>query len=221
MLELEWEHRLLSDHPHRVVMLGGYTGVGKTQLLRQMKSQGCQVIDLEALASHSGSCFGNLEEQQQANPADFVDSIYQQWKSFSSRKVVWVEYERNYIGQLQVPPLFFRKIHQGQLIVLHDSRKRRVDRIVKDYAHHEQEAILFAASKIRKKIGWENYETFCKCVQCFQFHRAVEVVIDYYDKAYEYGMDYSTYSTVSDYYMDGENDDSLHYLLTIDQELEV
>jgi tRNA 2-selenouridine synthase len=40
-------------------ILGGYTGSGKTELLHALKQKGETVIDLEALAGHKGSAFGN------------------------------------------------------------------------------------------------------------------------------------------------------------------
>nr|HPK39887.1 hypothetical protein [Bacteroidales bacterium] len=46
--------------PHPLKVLGGLTGSGKTERLREMAGAGEQVIDLEGLAGHKGSAFGNL-----------------------------------------------------------------------------------------------------------------------------------------------------------------
>ena len=45
-------------------ILGGMTGVGKTQILQAMR-QGAQVVDLEGRAGHLGSAFGNLDRTPQ------------------------------------------------------------------------------------------------------------------------------------------------------------
>src|SRR5665647_934776 len=44
-------------------ILGGYTGSGKTEILKEMQRQGKRVIDLEGLAHHKGSAFGALGEK--------------------------------------------------------------------------------------------------------------------------------------------------------------
>jgi len=41
-------------------ILGGYTGSGKTETLKQLKKNGATVIDLEEIAIHKGSAFGNI-----------------------------------------------------------------------------------------------------------------------------------------------------------------
>ncbi|HWC52089.1 MAG TPA: rhodanese-like domain-containing protein, partial [Chitinophagaceae bacterium] len=40
-------------------ILGGFTGSGKTELLRSLEQKGAAVVDLEEIAKHKGSAFGN------------------------------------------------------------------------------------------------------------------------------------------------------------------
>ena len=47
-------------HPFQLKILGGYTGSGKTELLNALKEKGERVVDLEAIAGHKGSAFGNI-----------------------------------------------------------------------------------------------------------------------------------------------------------------
>ncbi|MFM9625823.1 tRNA 2-selenouridine(34) synthase MnmH, partial [Streptomyces turgidiscabies] len=46
------------DYP--ITIIGGYTGSGKTELLSALAAKGAAIIDLEAIACHKGSAFGNL-----------------------------------------------------------------------------------------------------------------------------------------------------------------
>ncbi|MFX5506295.1 GTP-binding protein, partial [Acinetobacter baumannii] len=46
------------DYP--ITIIGGYTGSGKTELLSALAAKGTAIIDLEAIACHKGSAFGNL-----------------------------------------------------------------------------------------------------------------------------------------------------------------
>ena len=53
-------HQFTSVYKFKVI--AGYTGTGKTELLHSLKQQGETIIDLEGLAKHKGSSFGNLLE---------------------------------------------------------------------------------------------------------------------------------------------------------------
>ncbi|MFO0412655.1 MAG: tRNA 2-selenouridine(34) synthase MnmH, partial [bacterium] len=46
--------------PHRLTLLDGPTGSGKTALLEALAERGVQTLDLEALAAHRGSLFGAM-----------------------------------------------------------------------------------------------------------------------------------------------------------------
>ena len=46
--------------PFNLKILGGYTGSGKTELLKTLKEKGERIIDLEGIAGHKGSAFGNI-----------------------------------------------------------------------------------------------------------------------------------------------------------------
>ena len=50
----------LYDTPiaHPFILLDGDTGTAKTALLQRLRSRGVQILDLEALAGHRGSLFG-------------------------------------------------------------------------------------------------------------------------------------------------------------------
>ena len=48
-----------------LVVVGGYSGSGKTAMRRALACDGQQVVDLEGLAQHKGSAFGSLGEPLQ------------------------------------------------------------------------------------------------------------------------------------------------------------
>ena len=60
----------------KFVVLGGKTGSGKTEILKQLASLGEQVIDLEALANHKGSAFGALGEEPQPRVEQFENNLF-------------------------------------------------------------------------------------------------------------------------------------------------
>ena len=52
--------RTYFSKPLHLIVIGGMTGSGKTEVLEAIASLGKQVIDLEGLAGHKGSAFGNI-----------------------------------------------------------------------------------------------------------------------------------------------------------------
>ena len=52
-------------NPLHLIVLGGKTGSAKTAILQALQQQGEQIIDLEKLANHKGSAFGQLGEDPQ------------------------------------------------------------------------------------------------------------------------------------------------------------
>ena len=63
------------ERPFKLRVLGGLTGSGKTDYLKNLKQSGVQVIDLEALANHRGSAFGCLSMPTQPTVEHFENSL--------------------------------------------------------------------------------------------------------------------------------------------------
>ena len=53
----QWRRQAFKIGP-QIRVLSGYSGSGKTEILKQLKDHGHQVINLEELATHKGSVFG-------------------------------------------------------------------------------------------------------------------------------------------------------------------
>lgn len=72
----------------RLNVLGGYTGAGKTEMLKALYHQGAQIIDLEGLANHKGSAFGGIGEAEQPSTEQFQNELYFQFLSLDRKSVV-------------------------------------------------------------------------------------------------------------------------------------
>jgi tRNA 2-selenouridine synthase len=114
----------------RPVVIGGRTGVGKTRLLERCAAR----IDLEALANHRGSAFGQ-HVRPQPSQVDFENRL-----SIGLLKMVdagnWhfvVEDESRNIGSRHVPPVFFARIEAAPLVLLEASEEERVDITLQEY----------------------------------------------------------------------------------------
>jgi len=102
-------------------IVGGYTGSGKTELLKQFADLGERVIDLESLAHHKGSAFGNIGMPAQPSQEMFENRIalklfhvssagdkrgngHATKNSYASESdTIWMEDESQRIGTVNIP----------------------------------------------------------------------------------------------------------------------
>ena len=106
------------DETARVVILGGYTGSGKTEILTHLSKIGEQVIDLEKLASHKGSAFGGIGQPDQPTNEQFGNNLYDHWQRLDKTRFIWLEDESRMIGKVTMPDQMVRKIKQSPLIIM-------------------------------------------------------------------------------------------------------
>ena len=64
--------------PMQLHVIGGFTGSGKSEILRALARKGEQVIDLEGLASHKGSVFGGLMMPPQPTTEQFQNDLFEE-----------------------------------------------------------------------------------------------------------------------------------------------
>ncbi len=86
----------------RVVVLDGNTGTAKTEILAALAARGAQVIDLEGLANHRGSLFGDMPGGQPSQKA-FEGRLATALARLDPGRAVVVEAESSKVGNLAVP----------------------------------------------------------------------------------------------------------------------
>jgi tRNA 2-selenouridine synthase len=84
--------------PKNILILGGKTGSAKTEVLNALKKQGEQIIDLEALAHHKGSAFGDLGEAASPSQEQFENDLFMHFRELDWNKAIWLEDESQRIG---------------------------------------------------------------------------------------------------------------------------
>ena len=63
------------EMPYTIKVIGGYTGSGKTEILKALQEKGETIIDLEGLAHHKGSSFGALGQPKQPSQEMFENIL--------------------------------------------------------------------------------------------------------------------------------------------------
>ncbi len=120
--------RVLASMP--IVLVGGRTGVGKTDLLLTRPNP----VDLEGLARHRGSTFGRRPGKQPTQ-INFENALAMRLLECESDATgtLLIEDESRAIGAVHVPETMWRQFSSAPLLVLEDSLPNRVARIRRDY----------------------------------------------------------------------------------------
>ena len=113
--------RELFEEGPRVIVVGGRTGVGKTRVLRALAAKNHQVLDLEALAAHRGSAFGDLKGAAQPSNAAFETKCAWAWRALDATRDVFVEDEEGHVGRCLVPPALYARMRAAPRVVRVDT----------------------------------------------------------------------------------------------------
>ncbi len=169
-------------------VLGGPTGSGKTELLLQMQQNGHQVIDLEGLAHHKGSSFGAINQAPQPTTEQFENELFTILSDFDLTQPIWVEDESKLIGTVHLPNALYKQMQQVPVYVVNIPLEKRIDRLVADYTHCEKHLLEEALLRIKKRVGPQNVKAAQEALALNDFRTVAEIVLQYYDKAYAYGL---------------------------------
>jgi tRNA 2-selenouridine synthase len=172
-----------------LVVMGGMTGSGKTDILLKMLEQGQQVLDLEGYANHKGSVFGTLGQQPQPTSEQFENDTYEIWKTFDFSKPIWVEDESKMIGHVAICDPLFKKMRNATVIKIEAIKQHRIDRLIRDYTGFDDELLRDAIHKIEKRLGGQNTKACYEALDVREYSVVADIALKYYDKAYLYGLE--------------------------------
>ncbi|MEO0752685.1 MAG: tRNA 2-selenouridine(34) synthase MnmH, partial [Pseudomonadota bacterium] len=103
--------------PHNLILLSGYTGTAKTDLLTRLTTRGVQTLDLEGMANHRGSLLGDHSTPQPSQKA-FETALAMALTRLDPARPVLVEAESSKIGQLIVPPSLWAAMTTAPMITV-------------------------------------------------------------------------------------------------------
>ena len=134
-------------------MLGGLTGVGKSDLLRSLQQKGAQVLDLEEEAHHRGSAFGGIGQPEQPSTQHYENKLAVKLSSFDKKEPIWLEDESRLVGRCAVPEGLFQQMASAQFFVLRRTVDDRIERLCHLYGV-EQKSKLICSLLENKKAAW-------------------------------------------------------------------
>jgi tRNA 2-selenouridine synthase len=174
--------------PLHFKILGGYTGSGKTRVLKELKKQDELIIDLEEIAQHKGSAFGALEGKAQPSQEMFENLLAIELRKLGSG-YAWLEDESQRIGLLNIPPEVWKKMRASPLYFLEIPFEERLINIIGEYGNGDQEKIADSILRIKKRLGGLESKNAIRFLQEGNVSECFRVLLRYYDKCYLNGLD--------------------------------
>ncbi len=207
--------RFLIDETSRImqqttpIVIGGQTGCGKTLLLNKLED----TIDLEGLANHRGSAFGNTTTPQPTQ-INFENALAIELIKKQHKPHLLFEDEGSNIGTVHIPHCVQEKTAQAELILLEASIEERLKVSMDAYVvnmcnefvaqdndngfDNFAQYWLQSLEKIQKRLGLERYKDLLKLLNqallrykeqndAKDFYPVLEeLLVNYYDPMYDY-----------------------------------
>lgn len=185
--------------PFQINIVGGYTGSGKTELLKELKEKGEPVIDLEDIAKHKGSAFGNIGMPQQPTQEMFENIMVQSLLEVRSRKSetgatpsdlipptsdIWLEDESQRIGQVNIPNDLWANMRKSPVYFLDIPFEERLRHITEEYGCLEKQQVIDAINRIKEKLGGQNAKLAIQLLKEGKTEESFRILLKYYDKFY-------------------------------------
>jgi tRNA 2-selenouridine synthase len=149
----------------KILILSGATGSGKTAGLKelQQKNDNFQALDLESLANHRGSAFGERPGGQ-PRQAQFENNLVCTWMKVNARNpesYLALEDESRSIGHVAIPDALFEKMRASEIVLIEENIEARAKHILQEYILELEEPQRPAAfesfkqstKRIERKLG--------------------------------------------------------------------
>ncbi len=170
--------------PRHILLLNGFTGTGKTRILRALREQGEQVLDLEGLANHRGSSFGGLGMPPQPTTQQFENFIAEKFSDFDSTRAVWIEAESGKVGNCWVPEELYRRMKAAPMVAIRRPLEERLDILTEMYGQTSREDLIEATTRIARNLGGERTKAAVELIRKNEIRDACRIILDYYDRTY-------------------------------------
>lgn len=196
-----------------LVLVSGKTGTGKTRVITRL----ARAVDLEGLANHRGSSFGQLPEGQPSQ-IDFENTLSIVLMKLLDRGDgrIFLEDEGRLIGRLYLPQCLRERMQGLPMVLVEQPLEDRVEVVLQDYVDdlgrrylrlfgedgprlHEQK-MRDDLARIRKRLGGQRYQQVGDMMaRAFAAQRAerdlsrhrewIRFLLEkYYDPMYEYQL---------------------------------
>lgn len=172
------------EKPLPIIVLTGYTGSMKTQVLQELQKLGEQVVDLEGLACHQGSAFGRQGAEIQPSSEQFQNLIYEAFKPMDLKRRIWLEDESMRIGGVEMMVSLYYQKSAAPYVFLDIPREIRIQNLIKNYEYKSEEKLIRATESIKKRFGVKETAQTIAHIKAGEAEAAAQLLLTYYDRRY-------------------------------------
>jgi tRNA 2-selenouridine synthase len=194
--------------PFHFTILGGYTGSGKTYVLDELEKKGAAVVNLEKLANHKGSAFGNIGMPAQPSQEMFENLLGEKLRALScelransassvltpdsrlptSNYSIWLEDESQRIGLVNIPQPLWDNMRQSPICFLDIPFEERLKHITEEYGKLDKQRMADAIVRIQKRLGGLETKLALQHLEAGEIEPCFRILLRYYDKWYSKGL---------------------------------
>ncbi|MCV2872201.1 tRNA 2-selenouridine(34) synthase MnmH [Defluviimonas sp. WL0050] len=179
----------LQDQPVRspLVVLDGNTGSAKTELLGLLGDHGVQTIDLEALANHRGSLFGDMPGGQPTQKG-FEGRLAVALATLDPARPVVVEAESSRVGNIALPKQLWAAMCAAPRIRVAAPLEARADYLARAYADvtGDRDRLKAVVARLKPLHPAERIEAWLALAERDDFvGLARDLMAAHYDPRYE------------------------------------
>ncbi|MGZ4009242.1 MAG: tRNA 2-selenouridine(34) synthase MnmH [Mucilaginibacter sp.] len=195
------------DQKYNLMVLGGMTGSGKTQIIHQLQVLGEQVIDLEGIAQHQGSSYGSMNALVQPSQEHFENELATQLHHADKNKPIWIEDESLTIGCRSIPNGLWHQMKAANVVAIKIPAGKRIDFLVQEYGPLDKDFLIECTQRIWKRLGPEQTKNAILAINEDRLADFISIVLVYYDKTYRAGLGKRLPETVFE--LDAEDTDAV------------
>jgi len=167
--------------PIHFLTLMGHTGCGKSDLLQDLTN----VVDLEKMANHYGSVFGDVNGVQPTQK-EFQNRLVHAVLGLDLNKGSFVEAESKRIGKIMLPNALYHQMESGFRIEITAPIEQRVSRIMRMYDHMDEAFFQARMERISPYISRDDKASAISAFLNGDLSKVSEILLtQYYDKVYK------------------------------------
>jgi len=179
--------------PFPFTILGGYTGSGKTYALDELEKKNMAVINLEKLACHKGSAFGDIGMPDQPGQEMFENLLSHELRALfkgntdmqtGNSSPIWLEDESQRIGQINLPHTLWGTMRRSPIFFIAIPFEERLKHIVQEYGNLDKEKMSKGIVRIQKRLGPMETKTALQMLETSDIESCFRILLTYYDKQY-------------------------------------
>jgi len=192
--------------PFQLKILGGFTGSGKTETLKELGRLGEKIIDLEEIASHKGSAFGNIGLPVQPTQEMFENILAMELDhkfafgnlqstttptanhKLPTANCFWLEDESQRIGLVNIPKDLWNNMRQSPIYFLDIPFEERLKHLVEEYGSLDKQKMIDAINRIKERLGGLEAKNAIMFLQEDNTTESFRILLKYYDKWYQKGL---------------------------------